>query len=71
MLCEACGGLGRALCRTRPIMGEMGDAALEFAPCPACGGFGIVSCCEGTERHTGVAGQPGGETGMELSGAPQ
>jgi len=68
MRCEPCFGTGR-----RPIpatLVRLPDGAVIVARwrvCDECRGSGVVSCCEGTERFAGVAGQPGSECGLGQS----
>ncbi|RXF72086.1 hypothetical protein [Hansschlegelia zhihuaiae] len=77
MRCEPCAGTGRVMIPATPIRVAQGVVGVaSWLVCDECRGIGVVSCCEGTERHAGVAGyfggkelggerQPSGETGME------
>lgn len=68
MRCEACGGTGRVRIEPTPMRVAQGTVGVAtWIVCDECRGACHVSCCEGTERHAGVAGQPGSETGMECA----
>lgn len=57
MRCERCQGEGRIRIEPRPVVTTEGArGVIEWIVCDECRGARIVSCCEGTERHAGVAG---------------
>lgn len=52
MRCEACQGRGFTFANEIPMWSRGNPSILDFRePCRDCGGCGIVSCCEGSERH--------------------
>ena len=46
MRCDHCQGTG-----WYDAIVDRKDRILARLPCPECGGYGEVSCCEGTERE--------------------
>lgn len=56
MRCEPCQGSGKKVVPLQPIQVGGAVGAIKWIVCPECAGAGQVSCCEGTERHAGVAG---------------
>ncbi len=64
MQCEPCQGTGRVLIPATPIRTAQGTiGVVEWIVCPECRGARVVSCCEGSERWAGVAGQAGAGMG--------
>jgi len=49
MLCPQCHGTRRTMVKT--IDGLSGELRYFDVPCAYCSGQGVVSCCEGSERH--------------------
>lgn len=54
MKCERCQGTGRLW--VRYYYDAAGQRPIDSTPipCPDCGGFGIVACCEGSQRHANL-----------------
>lgn len=48
MRCEPCGGSGEV---EAVIRDTKWGRITGLYPCQQCGGTGILSCCEGSERH--------------------
>ena len=55
MICVECQGAGEVHYYSRDLQRYGGAWLTQMKPCPRCGGFGVVHCCEGDREQPSPA----------------